>query len=298
MTFLTVITVWYKSEGAIDTMFDGWQTSFASSQPMTALAVAENSDHSWMRDAAVAKMASVDVPMLTVPLHGNPGFAEAINRLAERATSEWILLLNPDVALGEDSLLAIVDSARNMELQQESVGAVSLRTKGNHHCGIEWSPLGIFQDRSVTSRRPLMGPSGGAMLIKRKLFLELGGFDEGLFMWGEDAEFALRLKRSGHVTRAILLGLDHVGGHSLSELRDRQAKAFFMARNRILILRSEFNFKYKVLHLPVVLTAMLINAFTRKALERTLVDYILGMLAGLRPKAKIACSVQQVNANN
>lgn len=281
MAFLTVITVWYKSEIAIDMMFDGWQSSFRASQPMTSLAIAENSDHSLIRAGVMAKMASVESRMLTVPLHGNPGFANAINQLAHAANSDWILLLNPDVALREDSLLAIVEAARNMELLRESVGAISLETEGTHHCGIEWTSLGLFRDRPVSSRQPLIGPSGGAMLIKRSLFLELGGFNEGLFMWGEDADFALTLDRLGHKTREILLGLKHTGGHSLADLSDRRAKAFFMARNRLFILRSRFTLKYRVLRLPVVFIAMIVNAFTRKAIDRTLVAYLKGMMVGL-----------------
>jgi GT2 family glycosyltransferase len=286
MPFLTVITVWYKSEIAIDTMLDGWHSSFRASQPMASLAVAENSDHSLIRNVVMAKMASAGTSMFTVPLHGNPGFAKAINQLAHTATSEWILLLNPDVALNDNSLLAIIDQARNMDDLRESVGALSLKTKGTHHCGIEWSPLGFFRDRTIKSRRPLVGPSGGAMLIKRSLFLELGGFNEGLFMWGEDAEFALRLSRLGHKTREISLGLEHVGGHSIADLSDRKAKAFFMARNRLFILRTMFSLKYRILHSLVIFTVMLVNAFTRKAFDRTLFAYLRGMLVGLRPFAK------------
>lgn len=248
---------------------------------MASLAVAENSDHSLIREAVIAKMASAGTSMFTVPLHGNPGFAKAINQLAHTATSEWILLLNPDVALSENSLLAIIDQARSMDYLRESVGALSLKTKGAHYCGIEWSLLGLFRDRSIKSRRPLIGPSGGAMLIKRSLFLELGGFNEGLFMWGEDAEFALRLSRLGLKTREISLGLEHVGGHSISDLSDRKAKAFFMARNRLFILRTMFSWNYRILHAPVILTAMLANAFTRKAFDRTLFAYLRGMLVGL-----------------
>jgi GT2 family glycosyltransferase len=124
------------------------------------------------------------------------------------------------------------------------------------------------------------------MLIKRSLFLKLGGFNEGLFMWGEDAELALRLNRLGHKTRELSLGLKHIGGHSVSELTDRRSKAFYIARNRLFILRSMFTLKYRTLHLPIVLIAMLVNAFTRKAMDRTLFAYLKGILAGLAPIPK------------
>ena len=119
------------------------------------------------------------------------------------------------------------------------------------------------------------------MLIKRSLFMSLGGFNSNLFMWGEDALFALELQKRGIATTQILLNLLHVGGHSLRGEEERKTKAFLMARNRILILRAKFRLGYKIIYFPAVLMAMALNLVLRKIPEKTGTAYLKGMVAGL-----------------
>jgi len=44
-----------------------------------------------------------------------------------------------------------------------------------------------------------MGWVGGtALLVNRKIYQDLGGLDENIFMYGEDVDFCLRASKAGY----------------------------------------------------------------------------------------------------
>jgi len=56
---------------------------------------------------------------------------------------------------------------------------------------------------------------GAAMLVRRELFEAIGGFDEGFFLYGEDADLCLRIRRAGfEIAHAPEVTVRHVGGTS------------------------------------------------------------------------------------
>jgi GT2 family glycosyltransferase len=58
--------------------------------------------------------------------------------------------------------------------------------------------------------------SGAAILVRRDVFLDLGGFDEGYFMYYEDIDLCMRAGQRGV---AVLVQdawrVEHLGGHSV-----------------------------------------------------------------------------------
>ena len=54
------------------------------------------------------------------------------------------------------------------------------------------------EKREVAESAPApLGPTGGAALYRRSAFLEVGGFDERIFLYYEDLDLALRLRSNG-----------------------------------------------------------------------------------------------------
>jgi GT2 family glycosyltransferase len=52
-----------------------------------------------------------------------------------------------------------------------------------------------------TSNREIDWVSGACMMIRRDAFVQVGGLDEGFFLYWEDADFCRRLKTAGWTTR-------------------------------------------------------------------------------------------------
>lgn len=168
----------------------------------------------------------------------NLGFGPAVNLAARQAHTPYLLLLNPDTQPVGDPVAALLAAAR----AYPGAGIYSgrtLRTNGTDDGGScfalpsLWGYVCFAFGLSSLFRRsawfnpeqlprldrtrggPVPAVSGCVMLIERKLFVELDGFDPRFFLYSEDVDFCYRATRAG---RWPLLVADatviHLGGAS------------------------------------------------------------------------------------
>lgn len=137
----------------------------------------------------------------------NIGFAAGINAGVQNTTGEYLLFLNPDTKIEKGDFLEMV------ELFEESrvgvVGGKMLNGKNpEKSAGKELnltSTLALIfgMDEKLGFRyspekeQEVGFVSGGFMLVRKKLFMDLKGFDEDFFMYVEDADFCFRAKEKG-----------------------------------------------------------------------------------------------------
>jgi GT2 family glycosyltransferase len=143
-----------------------------------------------------------------VPLienHANLGFARGCNvgiRWALERGADYVWLLNNDTQAEPGALAAMVAVAE----QGARIGAVGgvlcdMEDPGRvHEWGGGW--LGLRSGISCVHRRPraqgrLTYICGGCLLLRRAALESVGLLDEGYFMYGEDADLGIRLRRSG-----------------------------------------------------------------------------------------------------
>ena len=137
-----------------------------------------------------------------VELGANLGFAAACNRGVAAGDGEVVVLLNNDVDCRPDFLERMVRPFRD-----ERVGSVAALLLKPGEQTIE--SLGLTADptlagyprlrdapaRAAQLDAPLLvGPSGAAGAYRRRAWEAIGGLDDGVFMYGEDVELALRLR--------------------------------------------------------------------------------------------------------
>ncbi|WP_112664249.1 glycosyltransferase family 2 protein [Microvirga flavescens] len=131
----------------------------------------------------------------------NEGYGRANNRGALAAQSEFILIVNPDCIVGEGSVAALLDAAR----RYPDAGLFAPRI-------VEPDGRVFYQPRSLLSPYlpnpdgKLVLPegeacapffSGACFLIRRDLFLRIGGFDESIFLFYEDDDLCRRVADAG-----------------------------------------------------------------------------------------------------
>lgn len=137
----------------------------------------------------------------------NLGFGGGHNLLAGKTDARYLLILNPDVELGEphcvERLLALVAgdgrvTAAGPKLVLPDGSAqpydhgrlyglrAQIALKGGHSY---W--------RQTDVRQNVAWVSGAAMVLERATFTEVGGFDENLFLYKEDEDLCLRLRQAG-----------------------------------------------------------------------------------------------------
>ena len=132
----------------------------------------------------------------------NEGYGRANNRGVAAAETPLVLILNPDVVLDEGAAAALAAAAE----RYPDAGVLAPRL-------VEADGRLFFQPRSLLSpylhnaagveRLPegdCCAPflSGAALLVRREAFLQLGGFDENIFLFYEDDDLCRRMADAGH----------------------------------------------------------------------------------------------------
>ncbi len=201
-------------------------------------------------------MVRADFPRCRLlALEENVGFGAANNRAAAAARGELLLLLNSDAWL-EDGALPRLAAALDSE-PRLALAAPELRYPDGRR-QFAWAPeTGVlgealqmlrnrFEDRRWAHRVPprwlrlLLGPgwfSAACILLRRDAFEQVGGFDEKLFLYFEDVDLSVRLRRAGwrlgSVPEAVAV---HVKGGSRpsdrGEIEYRRAQLYYYRKHR------------------------------------------------------------------
>ena len=187
--------------------------------PGTRLLVVDDAS----RDDTAALLASygAQVDVLTMPV--NAGFGAACNRGVEAAGTELVVLLNNDTTPHPGWLHALVREAEQHP-QAAAVGARLLHLDGTvQHAGVVFGrdrlPHHVYagfrgDHPAVVRSRAFQVVTGACLLLRRSVFLELGGFDLGYRNGHEDVDLCLRLGAAGHEVRycgdAVLTHLESV----------------------------------------------------------------------------------------
>jgi GT2 family glycosyltransferase len=152
----------------------------------------------------------------------NLGFATACNLGLVRATSENVLVLNPDCLVMEDAIDHLISALRSADCIG-MVGPLLLNLDGSEQAGgrrrfptpqlVFWRAIGaarlqwLFPFRLpdfLLHREPLpQAPveveaiSGACMLVRREMIADIGPFDEEYFLHSEDLDWCMRAWRGG-----------------------------------------------------------------------------------------------------
>ena len=179
----------------------------------------------------------------------NNGYAGGINRGVRAASAApAILILNPDVRLGEKSvplLLGALGDGAGISVPQVRTpsGALDLSLRREptvlRGLGLNWTGLPLFAEfltrpSEYAVPRVVDWALGAVMLMSRKCYDALGGWDESFFLYSEETDFCLRARDAGLLTRyepcAVAM---HIGGQSG---RNRRTHAMLII-NRIRLYR-------------------------------------------------------------
>lgn len=153
--------------------------------------------------------------------HGNIGYAAGCNKGVNRATGEFIFILNPDAILPDHAVVELLAEASTLE-GKWLLGAKLINPDGTEQAGgrrstltpwtafVEMTKLYRIAPRHPYFRRfnyhqdPCPGClqavpviSGACMLMKREDYLSIDGMDENYFLHVEDVDFCLRLTKAG-----------------------------------------------------------------------------------------------------
>lgn len=174
----------------------------------------------------------------------NRGFAATCNRGIASGTGDIVVLVNSDVVAEPDLMASIATALDEAGPAVASVCPLLMGTDGSIDSqGItaDASCAGFVRyHRAPLSRQnpadpPVLGPYGAVAAYRRRALDEVGTLDEGIFMYGEELDLALRLRAGGYGTVTLdRPGGVHIGGASAGEGTPRQIRLAGFGRGYLL----------------------------------------------------------------
>lgn len=145
----------------------------------------------------------------------NPGYGSAVNQGFARVRTPYALLINPDAVLSADAVAAMVATAR----ASANTGLIApLLYSPKRGLEMEW--MGPAETRQSRAEHPPEGDlctwfaTGAVWLCDMAAWRDVGGFDENIFLYGEDFDLCWRYTDKGY---AILVAAEAKGGHLVSQ---------------------------------------------------------------------------------
>lgn len=188
-----------------------------------------------------------------LPLPHNVGFARANNLALQQARGRYILFLNPDTIVAEDTLqqtLAFMEA----HAQAGALGIRMIDGSGRFlpeskrgfptPTAALYKQLGLYRwfPRSARFNHYYMGHlpehrtqpvevlAGAFMLVRKAVLDEVGSFDERFFMYGEDIDLSYRITQAGYINYYFADStIIHFKGESSGQHSLRYVRVFYQA---------------------------------------------------------------------
>ncbi|MBP9726796.1 MAG: glycosyltransferase family 2 protein [Gammaproteobacteria bacterium] len=183
------------------------------------------------KDETLAVCEKLIAPNITlIPLQTNIGFGRAVNEAAKYAAGEFIYLLNPDAILKtKDDLAKLIEFAN----AHPSAGVIGSRVV--EPTGKEIMPRRDYpkEKKMSTSLGNLPGDIawviGASLLIRTTVFNQVQGFDPDFFLYGEEVDLCLRVRKQGfEIAWDADVTVGHIGSASADQLPSYQKKVLKM----------------------------------------------------------------------
>lgn len=185
-----------------------------------------------------------------IRLEKNYGFAEGYNRAVKKVSAEYVAFLNDDTRVDPEWLEELVKAIENDE-SLFAVGSKMLfydKPDTINHAGAKITIIGAGidvgfgeKDSPEFNKQKYVGAvCGGAMLSRRKIFEELGGFDKDYFAYFEDLDLCWRAWLMGYKVLYVPTSIVyHKFGGSWGE-RDSPMRIYYCQKNKIANIIKNF----------------------------------------------------------
>ncbi|HEV8559971.1 MAG TPA: sugar transferase [Actinophytocola sp.] len=257
-------------------------------------------------DESASDLAAEGLPLRVISNATNLGFAGACNQGAAGCRSDQLLFLNPDTRLHRGALRAVGRFLETVAAQRVGIcGARIVDEQGRPTVSCSrfptlrilvgkmtnldrvlphiFPPHHLRSEETLTSQ-PVDQVIGAFYLVRRSLFVELGGFDEGYFLYYEEVDLALRARQRGWLSYLVSEAqVQHVGNVSTNRVRAARLGHSLSSRTRF--ARQHWPRWQAALLVALTLSVELAARLARAAVHRSpteLRDTVAGYRAYLR----------------
>ncbi len=203
----------------------------------------------------------------------NYGFCEGYNRAIKQVHEKYILFLNNDTEAPDPDWLA---NMMRVVIHDDKVGVVGPKLVSVDNSRIldavggqvwRWGGIGVRigageEDMGQYDRPPIepFCVLGAAMLIRRDLFLESGGFDEAMFAYSDELDLCWRLRLKGYGVKycpeAVIL---HHSSGSWGKMKG--LKLYLSSRNFLRSCLKNYSVRSLLKDVPALLAVSVLGTF-------------------------------------
>jgi N-acetylglucosaminyl-diphospho-decaprenol L-rhamnosyltransferase len=254
----------------VDVVIVNWNTGKQLRECLTALAssirvgyefglvIVVDNDSS---DGSIRDLEFPGLPLRVVPNRINRGFAAASNQGATLCSGDYLLFLNPDTKVYQDTLAKSIEIMESRQGAQIGIFGVQLIDEdgevsrdcsrflatrhfiytmfGLNRISPSRFPGHLYQEWDHLQSRSIEHVMGSYFFVREAVFRELGMFDERFFVYYEDVDFSLRARRAGWTTYFFTgTRCYHLGGGSTRQIKAR--RLFYILRSRIFYAFKNF----------------------------------------------------------
>ncbi len=204
-------------------------------------------------DGSVVMVRSLYPSVHVIENAENLGFARANNQALTKASGRYLLLINPDTIVQEDTfrvMLAFFDSNKEAGL----AGCKILNPDGSFQLPCRrsfptpwvaftkvYGLAALFPSSELFGRYnltyldpdqtyPVDAVSGSFMMVRRAVYEQVGGLDETFFMYGEDLDWCFRVAQAGHKVYYVHnTSIIHFKGESTRRSNIDEVRVFYHA---------------------------------------------------------------------
>lgn len=218
----------------------------------------------------------------------NDGFGGGCNEGVKNASGEYLLFLNPDTILFDDSIILLlkflennIDAGIVSGLLTDNDGTVLYCFNDFINLGWEISQMtGIgyeYESKKLINRDEIKRNEnfevdwfhGAFLMMRRKDFISIKGFDEKYFMYYEDVDLCYKMKNDLHKKNICLpyVRIRHYTQSSIQNEKIDNILTFHMHRGKIIFLKKYYPVKkylFKSMGFISVLLRIIILPFQSK----------------------------------
>ena len=204
----------------------------------------------------------------------NLGFAKANNKAIRQSTGEYVLLLNPDTFVGEQTLRQAIDFM-DAHPKAGAAGVKMLKCDGEaameSRRGVPTPMTSFYKVVGLCRRYPMSHTfgkyymsylpwdkpsqieivSGAFCLLRRQALDQTGLLDETFFMYGEDIDLSYRLLKGGWENWYLPFHVLHYKGESTQKSSFRYVHVFYGAM--LIFFRKHYAHLGWLIGLPIQL---------------------------------------------
>lgn len=171
------------------------------------------------KDGSVQMVMSEFSQVNLIVSNQNLGFAKANNLGLEQASGKYVLFMNPDMELKENSFKILFDWLENNSAidlatcqliypdgsRQNNIknnpglcDQLIILLKQHHFIQPKCVKQYLAKDFEYTKEQPVKQIMGAFVLVKNEVIQNLGGWDEDYFLWWEDLDLCKRAQAKGY----------------------------------------------------------------------------------------------------